>query len=126
MNAFCIINPIVGASGNLVTPESVYSHRKYGITGRPIRATAAFRVGSAATASNGAVIEHWMLVNLRTNTATFVTTRNGQAGWNFDPDANSYALDFSRCLRTIQRCECVAIGDCPVAVADPLFSAVAS
>ncbi len=66
-----------------------------------------------------------MLVNARTN-ATFVTTRNGRTGWDFDPAANTYALDFSKCPRMLREYRPVAIDQCPVAAADTMLAVMAS
>jgi hypothetical protein len=111
---------------SLVTPESDQSRRTYGVTGRPIRATSVFRIGPRAVGRDGVVVEKWMLLNARTNTATLVTTRNGRAGWRFNPAANTYAPDFSMCLRTLKGCHPVAIKECPVAAPDAHFTALPS
>ena len=121
MNAINIASILTSDANNLVTPELVQCHRTYGVTGRPMRVTSAFRIGSRTIGQNHVVVEKWMLVNARTNTAIFVTTHNGRAGWDFDPAANTYALDFSMCLRTIRGCSPVAIEQCPVAVTDTTF-----
>ena len=122
MNAITTTPVLSNHSTNLVTPELVQCHRTFGMTGRPIRATSVFRIGSRLIGRDHVVIEKWMLINARTNTATFVTTRNGRTGWDFNPAANTYSLDLSRCLRTLYGCVPVPIKQCPVATPDRAFT----
>ena len=126
MHAINIINTLLNEANHLLTPELVQCHRTYGATGRPIRATSVFRIGHQTTGRGRVVVEQWMLVNARTNTATFVTTRNGRTGWDFNPAANTYALDFSKCPRAIHECTPVPIEDCPVTAREPLFTSLSS
>lgn len=98
-------------------------NRRFGMSGKPIPATEAYRRVMSTLLRNGIRTEKWVLINERDHTVTFVTTYNGVTGTHYDVTKNTQWLSWEALRRRLDNYTFVPVDECPVALAAPRLSA---
>ena len=101
-------------------------NRRFGISGKPIPATEAYRRVVSTLIRNGIRSERWILINEREHTVTFVTTYNGVAGTHYDVTKNTQWLSWETLRPRLVDYQYVPTDECPVALPAPRLSASVS
>jgi hypothetical protein len=106
--------------------SAIDPNRRFGVAGKPIPATEAYRRVMSTLLRNGIRVEKWILINEREHTVTFVTTYNGVAGIHYDVTKNTQWLSWETLRPKLEAYQYTPADECPVAMAISRLSATVS
>lgn len=106
--------------------STVDPNRRFGVSGKPIPTTEAYRRVMSTLMRNGIRVEKWILVNEREHTVTFVTTYNGVAGMHYDVTRNTQWLSWEALRPKLEDYQFAPTDECPVAMSISRLSATVS
>jgi len=106
--------------------STIDPNRRFGVAGKPIPATEAYRRVMSTLLRNGIRVEKWVLINEREHMVTFVTTYNGVAGTHYDVTKNTQWLSWEALRPKLEAYQHIPADECPVAMAISRLSATVS